>query len=85
MGFKITGSTSRAYGLYDVEEFEEPLMHISVAQDLALRHGGGTNVHMGIGVQYSNIKYDRVMSTGQRIALEIRRTMKKDLLHEIVT
>jgi len=60
-------------------------MHIPVTQDVALRHGGGTNVHMGIGSQYANAKYRRRMSMGDRIALEIRRALKEKQLHEIVT
>jgi 5-formaminoimidazole-4-carboxamide-1-(beta)-D-ribofuranosyl 5'-monophosphate synthetase len=52
---------------------------------VALRHGGGTNVHMGIGSQYANAKYQRTMSMGDRIALEIRRALKNKKLEEIVT
>jgi 5-formaminoimidazole-4-carboxamide-1-(beta)-D-ribofuranosyl 5'-monophosphate synthetase len=60
-------------------------MHIPVTQDLALRHGGGTNVHMGIGSQYANAKYQKPMSMGDRIALEIRNAWKRKQLEEIVT
>jgi len=73
------------YGLYDVPEDEEPYIHIPVTQDVALRHGGGTNVHMGIGGQYSNVKYNRIMSMGDRIALEIKRAMERGMLHLLVT
>lgn len=71
------------FGLYDAEG--EAPMHIPVTQDLALRHGGGTNVHMGLGAQYSNIKYGKPMSTGQRIALEVKRALEKGRLADIVT
>lgn len=77
--------TAMDYGLYDVPEGREPYMHIPVTQDLALRHGGGTNVHMGVGSQYANAKYQRSMSMGDRIALEIRRAWKRKQLEEIVT
>lgn len=77
--------TSADYGLYDVPEGSEPLMHIPVTQDVALRHGGGTNVHMGLGSQYANAKYNKTMSMGDRIALEIRRATKEKKLHLIVT
>ena len=77
--------TAADYGLYDLTETEEVYMHIPVTQDVALRHGGGTNVHMGIGAQYSNVKYQKPMSTGDRIALEIRRALKKNKLDLIVT
>ena len=73
------------YGLYDVPEGREVYMHIPVTQDVALRHGGGTNVHMGIGSQYANAKYGKRMSMGDRIALEIKRALKEKQLHEIVT
>ncbi len=77
--------TASDYGLYDVPEGLEPYMHIPVTQDLALRHGGGTNVHMGIGSQYANAKYQKPMSMGDRIALEIRNALKLKQLEEIVT
>jgi len=77
--------TAMEYGLYDVPEGAEPYMHIPVTQDVALRHGGGTNVHMGLGSQYANAKYGRTMSTGDRIALEIRRAHREKKLHYIVT
>jgi 5-formaminoimidazole-4-carboxamide-1-(beta)-D-ribofuranosyl 5'-monophosphate synthetase len=81
----IEAKTAADYGLYDVPEAKDPYMHIPVTQDVALRHGGGTNVHMGIGSQYANAKYKKPMSTGDRIALEIRRAWKTKQLHEIVT
>ena len=81
----IEPKTAVEYGLYDVPEGEEPYMHIPVTQDVALRHGGGTNVHMGIGSQYANAKYQKTMSMGDRIALEIRRAWKSKQLPEIVT
>jgi 5-formaminoimidazole-4-carboxamide-1-(beta)-D-ribofuranosyl 5'-monophosphate synthetase len=77
--------TATDYGLYDVPEGSEPMMHIPVTQDVALRHGGGTNVHMGLGSQYANAKYNKTMSMGDRIALEIKRATKEKKLHLIVT
>ena len=81
----VEAKTAVDYGLYDVPEKRDPYMHIPVTQDVALRHGGGTNVHMGLGSQYANAKYKRRMSTGDRIALEIRRAWKTNQLHELVT
>ena len=76
------------YGLYDGPG-ETPggkvFMHLPVTQDIAVRHGGGTNVHLGIGSQYANAKYQRTMSMGERIALEIRRAWKERALEKIVT
>jgi len=73
------------YGLYDVPAGEDVYAHIPVTQDVATRHGGGTNVHMGIGSQYANAKYNRTMSTGDRIALEIKRALNLKKLDKIVT
>ncbi len=81
----VEAKTAADYGVYDVPEQRDPYMHIPVTQDIALRHGGGTNVHMGIGSQYANAKYKKPMSMGDRIALEIRRAWKTDQLHRIVT
>jgi 5-formaminoimidazole-4-carboxamide-1-(beta)-D-ribofuranosyl 5'-monophosphate synthetase len=82
---KIGPGMAVEYGLYDVPEGKEAYMHVPVTQDLALRHGGGTNTHMGIGAQYANAKYQRRMSMGDRIALEIRRAWERKRLQEIVT
>jgi len=82
---KIGPGMAVEYGLYDVPEGEEAYMHIPYTQDVALRHGGGTNTHMGIGSQYANAKYQKRMSMGDRIALEIRRACKSKQLPEIVT
>ncbi len=73
-----------SFGIYDSAKAEAP-MHIPVTQDLALRHGGGTNVHMGIGGQYSNARYGRRVSLGDRIALEVKRAWTRKLLHLLVT
>jgi len=81
----VEARTAADYGLYDAPEKRDPYMHIPVTQDVALRHGGGTNVHMGVGSQYANAKYKKPMSTGDRIALEIRRAWKTNQLYETVT
>ena len=90
-GYKLdyTGGTEAKsgvdYGVYDAPEARDPYMHIPVTQDVALRHGGGTNVHMGLGSQYANAKYKKPLSTGDRIALEIKRALGTGQLHELVT
>ena len=53
--------------------------------DVAVRIGGGTNVHLGLGHPYGNALWRMPMSTGRRIALEIRRAIAEDRLGEIVT
>ncbi len=53
--------------------------------DVAARIGGGTNVHLALGHPYGNALWRRSMSTGRRIALEIRRAVQEGRLAEIVT
>jgi 5-formaminoimidazole-4-carboxamide-1-(beta)-D-ribofuranosyl 5'-monophosphate synthetase len=53
--------------------------------DVAARIGGGTNVHLGLGHPYGNALYRTPMSTGRRIALEIRRAVADGRLKEIVS
>ncbi len=53
--------------------------------DVAPRIGGGTNVHVNVGHPYGNALWRRPMSTGRRIALEIRRAAEQDRLLEVLT
>ena len=53
--------------------------------DVAPRIGGGTNVHVSLGHPYGNSLWRRPMSTGRRIALEIRRGIDQGRLAELVT
>jgi 5-formaminoimidazole-4-carboxamide-1-(beta)-D-ribofuranosyl 5'-monophosphate synthetase len=53
--------------------------------DVAARIGGGTNVHLGLGHPYANALYRGPMSTGRRIAREIRLAAADGRLKEIVT
>jgi 5-formaminoimidazole-4-carboxamide-1-(beta)-D-ribofuranosyl 5'-monophosphate synthetase len=53
--------------------------------DVAARIGGGTNVHLALGHPYGNALYRGPMSTGRRIALEIREAMRTGRLSEILT
>ncbi len=73
------------HGLYDIPEGGTLFDHVPKVQDVATRHGGGTNTHMGIGSQYSNAKYICKMSMGDRIALEIVNARERKMLPEIVT
>lgn len=56
-----------------------------VVYDVALRIGGGTNVHAYLGHPYGNILWRKRMSSGRRTALEIKRARENELLEEIVT
>ncbi|HLE96978.1 MAG TPA: formate--phosphoribosylaminoimidazolecarboxamide ligase family protein [Candidatus Thermoplasmatota archaeon] len=53
--------------------------------DVAPRVGGGTNVHLAVGHPYANATWRRPMSTGRRIALEIRRAVEADRLADVVS
>ena len=53
--------------------------------DVAPRIGGGTNVHVSIGHPYGNALWRREMSTGRRVAHEVRRAINLNRLENIVT
>ncbi len=53
--------------------------------DVAPRIGGGTNVHMWVGHPYGNSLWRKNMSTGRRLAMEVRRAIEEDRVKEIVT
>ncbi|MBI4415921.1 MAG: formate--phosphoribosylaminoimidazolecarboxamide ligase family protein [Euryarchaeota archaeon] len=53
--------------------------------DVAPRIGGGTNVHMSLGHPYGNALWRRTMSTGRRIAVEIRNGIESGRLDAVVT
>ncbi len=53
--------------------------------DVSPRIGGGTNVHIATGHPYGNSLWRRPMSTGRRIAMEIRRGIDGGRLGELVT
>ncbi|MFP4545401.1 MAG: formate--phosphoribosylaminoimidazolecarboxamide ligase family protein [Methanomassiliicoccales archaeon] len=53
--------------------------------DVAPRIGGGTNVHLSVGHPYGNSLWRTNMSTGRRLAMEIRRAIEQERLEEIVT
>jgi 5-formaminoimidazole-4-carboxamide-1-(beta)-D-ribofuranosyl 5'-monophosphate synthetase len=58
--------------------------HLTVF-DVAPRIGGGTNIHLALGHPYGNALYRTPMSSGRRVALEIRRAADDGRLREIVT
>jgi 5-formaminoimidazole-4-carboxamide-1-(beta)-D-ribofuranosyl 5'-monophosphate synthetase len=53
--------------------------------DVAPRVGGGTNVHVSVGHPYGNTLWRKPVSTGRRIAMEIRRAIEQGRMEEIVT
>jgi len=53
--------------------------------DVAPRLGGGTNVHVSVGHPYGNATWRKPMSSGRRIAMEIRIAAEQDRLLEVLT
>jgi 5-formaminoimidazole-4-carboxamide-1-(beta)-D-ribofuranosyl 5'-monophosphate synthetase len=53
--------------------------------DVAPRTGGGTNVHVANGHPYANALWRKPVSTGRRLAMEIKRAAAEDRLAELVT
>lgn len=53
--------------------------------DVAPRLGGGTNVHVSVGHPYGNATWRKPVSSGRRIAMEIRRAVEQDRLLEVLT
>lgn len=53
--------------------------------DVAARIGGGTNIHLGLGHPYGNALWREPMSSGRRLAREIRLAREDGRLGEIVT
>ncbi len=53
--------------------------------DVAPRIGGGTNVHVAMGHPYGNMLWREPMSSGRRIAREVKRALQHDALPRIVT
>lgn len=56
-----------------------------VVYDVALRIGGGTNVYMGVGGQYSKLYHGRPLSMGRRISMEVREAEVKGLIPRVTT
>ena len=53
--------------------------------DVAVRIGGGTNIHLALGHPYGNALHRSPMSSGRRIAVELKEALRLGRLREIVT
>jgi len=53
--------------------------------DVAVRIGGGTNVHIWNGHPYGNMLHRERMSTGRRIALEINTAREQERIDEVLS
>jgi 5-formaminoimidazole-4-carboxamide-1-(beta)-D-ribofuranosyl 5'-monophosphate synthetase len=58
--------------------------HLTVF-DVAARIGGGTNIHLAVGHPYGNALWRSPMSSGRRLALEVRRALDTGRLGEVIT
>jgi 5-formaminoimidazole-4-carboxamide-1-(beta)-D-ribofuranosyl 5'-monophosphate synthetase len=56
-----------------------------VVYDVSPRIGGGTNVYMGIGSQYSKLYFGFPVSMGRRIAMEIKHAYKLGVIDKITS
>ncbi|UXD21380.1 5-formaminoimidazole-4-carboxamide-1-(beta)-D-ribofuranosyl 5'-monophosphate synthetase [Ignicoccus pacificus DSM 13166] len=56
-----------------------------VVFDVAPRIGGGNNVYMGLGSQYSKLYFGEPISLGRRVAMEIREAFERKELDKVVT
>jgi 5-formaminoimidazole-4-carboxamide-1-(beta)-D-ribofuranosyl 5'-monophosphate synthetase len=57
----------------------------TVVYDVATRIGGGTNVYMGLGGQYSKLYFRRPVTMGNRIAMEILNAYETGSMKELTT
>jgi 5-formaminoimidazole-4-carboxamide-1-(beta)-D-ribofuranosyl 5'-monophosphate synthetase len=71
-------------GPFTLQFIVTPQLEI-VTYDVAPRIGGGTNVYLGIGGQYSKLYFGKPISMGRRIAIEVREALEQGRLSEIVT
>ena len=53
--------------------------------DVAPRVGGGTNVHVSVGHPYGNTLWRKSVSSGRRVAMEVRRAIEMGKLDQIIT
>ncbi len=53
--------------------------------DVSLRIGGGTNIHMAVGHPYGNTLWRTEMSSGRRVAFEVRRALNEGSLDSLLT
>lgn len=89
LGEKFVKATQRHYapgmiGPFCLQTVVDKDMNFSI-YDVAPRIGGGTNVHVSVGHPYGNMLWRKAMSTGRRVALEVRRALARDALAEILT
>jgi hypothetical protein len=70
---------TRGKSRFKLSGFKSHLLHLE--SELRLN----SLISKSLGSQYANTKYKKPMSTGGRIALEIKRALNTGQLHELVT
>jgi 5-formaminoimidazole-4-carboxamide-1-(beta)-D-ribofuranosyl 5'-monophosphate synthetase len=53
--------------------------------DVAVRIGGGTNIHLSVGHPYGNALWREPMSSGRRLAVELKSALASGRLAEVLT
>ncbi len=71
-------------GPFTLQLFVTPDLDI-VVFDVATRIGGGTNIYMGLGSQYSKLYFGKPISMGRRIAMEIKMCLEYDCVKDLIT
>ena len=71
-------------GPFCLQTVIDPDGHLTIF-DVAVRIGGGTNVHLDVGHPYGNALWRMPMSSGRRLARELRSALASGRLAEIVT
>lgn len=89
IGYRFVEATRRvvppgAIGPFTLQFIVTPQLDL-VVYDVAPRIGGGTNVYIGIGGQYSKLYWGRPISIGRRIAIEIKEALEQKKLEEVTT
>ncbi|AFA40627.1 ATP-utilizing enzymes of ATP-grasp superfamily (probably carboligases) [Pyrobaculum oguniense TE7] len=89
IGYRFLEATRRlvppgVIGPFTLQFIVTPQLDL-VVYDVAPRIGGGTNVYIGIGGQYSKLYFGKPISIGRRIAMEIREAAEQKRLEEVTT
>ncbi len=89
IGYKFVEATKRleppgVIGPFTLQAMVTPDLDL-VVFDVAPRIGGGTNVYIGIGSQYSKLYFGEPISLGKRIAIEISEAIKRNSLDLVTT
>jgi 5-formaminoimidazole-4-carboxamide-1-(beta)-D-ribofuranosyl 5'-monophosphate synthetase len=89
IGYRFVKATQKLQkpgiiGPFTLQTMVTPELEL-IVYDVAPRIGGGTNVYMGIGSQYSKFYFGKPISLGRRIAIEIKYSILTDKLDKILT